>query len=228
VFESFFNVDLKVVIDRQLLVGTGPLPDWLRNLARGRGGPMVALDTYKDDLCLWRCIAVHRGARVHRSTKEARNLAQSFYKLETIPANFAKMSLDELDKVETHLNQGAAVSAWFGIRVYEPERREDGEVVWYLRRNANPKLTNILTIRIYQGHAFVIKDIAKVAKTYECGHCRQRFTQAGNLKWHFQTCSAGKTVIDCPGGKVEAQQTAFEKAMYPNSTTSRQALLWFE
>jgi len=155
-------------------------------------------------------------------------LAQSFYKLETIPANFAKMSLDELDKVETHLNQGTAVSAWFGIRVYEPERREDGEVVWYLIRNANPKLTNILTIGIYQGHAFVIKDIAKVAKTYECGHCRQRFTQAGNLKWHFQTCSAGKTVIDCPGGKVEAQQTAFEKAMYPNSTASRQALLWFE
>ncbi|XP_020614924.1 uncharacterized protein LOC110053075, partial [Orbicella faveolata] len=27
VFESFFNVDLKVVLDRQPLVGTGPLPD---------------------------------------------------------------------------------------------------------------------------------------------------------------------------------------------------------
>jgi len=171
VFESFFNADLKVVIDRQPLVGTGPLPDWLRNLAHSRA--MVALDTYYDNLCLWRCIAVHRGARPDRCTKEARSLAQSFYKLESIPANFAKTSLDELDKVEA-----TAVASWLGIRVYEPERLEDGEVVWHVRVNANPKLKNILTIGIYEGHAFLIKDITKLAKTYECTHCRQRFTQA--------------------------------------------------
>jgi len=62
-FVSFFNVDVKVVFDREPLLGTGSLPDWLRNLARGRGGPIVALDTYQDNLCLWRCIAVHRGAQ---------------------------------------------------------------------------------------------------------------------------------------------------------------------
>ena len=126
-FEAFFNVDLKVVLDRQPLVGTGPLPDWLRNLAHSR--PMVSLDVYNDNLCLWRCIAVHRGARTDRCTKEARNLAQSFYKLKTIPENFAKTSLDELEKVEAHLNEGSPVSSWLGIRVYEPERLEDGEVV---------------------------------------------------------------------------------------------------
>ena len=226
VFQSFFNVDLKVVIDRQPLVGTGPLPDWLRNLAHSRA--MVALHTFKDNLCLWRCIAVHREARVDRSTKQARSLAQSFYKLKAIPANFAKTSLDELDKVETHLNQGTAVSSWLGIRVYEPECLEHGEVVWHLRINANPKLKNILAIGIYEGHAFLIKDITKLAKTYECTHCHQRFTQACSLKRHFQTCSAGKTVIYCPGEKVEAPQTAFEKVMYPNSTASKQALLWLD
>ena len=57
VFESFFSVEVKVVLDRQPLVETGPLPDWLRNLAHSRS--MVALDTYQDNLCLWRCIAVH-------------------------------------------------------------------------------------------------------------------------------------------------------------------------
>ena len=60
-FEGFFNVEVKVVFDRAPLLGTGPLPDWLRNLAHGRA--MVALDTIQDNLCLWRCIAVHRGAR---------------------------------------------------------------------------------------------------------------------------------------------------------------------
>jgi len=66
VFENVFNVDLKVVLDRQPLVGTRPLPGWLRNLAHGRA--MAALDTYNDNLCLWWCIAVHRGARTDRCT----------------------------------------------------------------------------------------------------------------------------------------------------------------
>ena len=69
VFEGFFNDEVKVVLDRE----PGPLPDWLRNLARGRGGPMVALDTFQDNLCLWRCIAVHRGERPDRSTMFAQS-----------------------------------------------------------------------------------------------------------------------------------------------------------
>ena len=38
VFDSHFNVDVKVVLDRQPLMGTGPLPDWLRNLAHAARG----------------------------------------------------------------------------------------------------------------------------------------------------------------------------------------------
>jgi hypothetical protein len=110
VFESFFNVDVKVVLDRQPLLGADPLPDWLRNLARGRAGSMVALDTFNDNLCLWRCIAVHRGALPHRSTQTARELVKSFFKLTTAPNDWAKTSFDELDKVERHLNQGTPVS----------------------------------------------------------------------------------------------------------------------
>ena len=87
-FEGHFNVDVKVVLDRQPLMGTGPLPDWLRKLANtGRKQAMVALDTYRDNLCLWRCIAVHRGARPDRSTEAARSLAKSFFKLRNTPTD---------------------------------------------------------------------------------------------------------------------------------------------
>ena len=83
VFENHFNVDIETVLDRQPLLGTGPLPDWLRNLAHSRS--MLALDTYKDNLCLWRCIAVHRGARPDRSTTAPRELAKSFFNLIVTP-----------------------------------------------------------------------------------------------------------------------------------------------
>lgn len=36
VFVKFPNIVVKAVLDRQPLLGTGSLPDWLRNLARGR------------------------------------------------------------------------------------------------------------------------------------------------------------------------------------------------
>ena len=36
VFEAHYNVDVKVVLDRKPLLGTGPLPDWLRDLSHSR------------------------------------------------------------------------------------------------------------------------------------------------------------------------------------------------
>ena len=225
VFENHFNADVKVVLDRQPLLGTGPLPDWLRNLAHGRS--MLALDTYKDNLCLCRCIAVHRGVRSDRSTTAARELAKSFFKLKAAPNDTPKTSLDEFGKVERHLNQGAPFSDWFGIRVYEPEHTE-GELVWHLRRNPPAKLTNILTIGIYEVHAFLIKDISKLARTYACVHCRSRFTQVCSLQRHTERCSQGKTVIDCPAEKVEAPQTSFEKTFFPKNQASHESLRWLE
>jgi len=188
---------------------------------------MVTLDTYQDNLCLWRCIAIHRGARPDRSTTAARGLAKSFFKLRAAPNDNPKTSLDELDRVERHLNQGAAFSDWLGIRVYEPVCVE-GEVVWHLRRNLPAKLTNILTIGIYEGHAFVIKDISKLARTYACVHWRARFTRACSLQRHAERCAQGKTVIDCPAERLEVPQTAFEKAFFPKHTASPESLRWRE
>ena len=237
IFESHFNVDVKVVIDRQPLMGTGPLPDWLRKQANtGRKQAMVALDTYRDNLCLWRCIAVHKGARPDRSTEAARDLAKSFYKLEKMPNSWVgKTSLDELEKVEMHLNKGKPFSDWLGIRVYMPECIEDEfdmeapiEVVWHLTRNPAPQFKNIMTIGVFNEHAFLIKDITKLAKTYECIHCHARFTKACNLQRHAERCAQGKTVTHCPGEKVEAPQTAYQKAFYPKQKASKESIQWLE
>ena len=57
-YELTKSVYVKVILDRHpLFLGLGRLPDWLRN-KRG----VLSLDTYDDNLCLFRCIAVHQGA----------------------------------------------------------------------------------------------------------------------------------------------------------------------
>ena len=118
VFIKFSNIEVKAVIDRLPLLGTGPLPDWLRNLAHGR--KMVSLDTYSDNMCLWRCIAVYKGARIDRCTKLARQLARGFFKTDIVP----RTSLNELDKVEQYLNKEKQLREWIGIRAYVPVRQK--------------------------------------------------------------------------------------------------------
>ena len=182
---------------------------------------------------------MHNGARPDRSTEAARSLAKSFYKLERMPTNWVgKTSLDELDKVEMHLNKGKPFSEWIGIRIYTPvvanaEEMEfdlelKPEIVWHLMRNPAPQIKNVMTIGLYEEHAFYIKDITKLTKNYECNHCHARFTQSNNLQRHAERCAQGKTVIHCPGEKVEAPQTAYEKTFYPKHSTSPESIKWLE
>ena len=154
------------------MLGTGPLPDWLRNLAQSR--EMFSLDTFS----LWRCIAVYKGVRPDRCTQAANWIARGFFKSELVLRN----SVDELDKVEGYLNRGKQLFEWLGIRVYKPGRQENGDIHWHLGKNPSDKLKNIVTIGIYEGHAFLIKEINKLAKTYVCKNCQARFTQACAFK----------------------------------------------
>ena len=75
VFESTVFVDLKVILDRQpLQIVLGRLPDWLRNKRE-----VISLDTFNDNLCVFRCLAVHLGADKQYNIRRTRELAQSFF-----------------------------------------------------------------------------------------------------------------------------------------------------
>jgi len=224
--KAFHKVTVKIVLDRNTpLLGKGRLPAWLKNLAHGR--QMVTLDTYEDNYCLWRCIAVHQGARPDRCEREAKSLAAQFFSSPT-SNNVPKTALKDLDKVERFLNKGKPVTEWLGIRVYEPERQEDEQVNWVLVRKAPAKLKNSMTLGYYSEHAFLIKNIDKLASVFECKDCQQKFTQAVSLSRHGKTCGQGKTKVWCQEGKVEKPRTAYEKAFYPKSVVSKASILWLE
>ena len=101
VFQRHLFVDLKVILDRQpLQIGLGRLPDWLRNKQE-----VISLDTYSDNLCLFRCIAVHRGAHKRNNTRKSRELSQSFF------ATYRKLTAvtsQQFELVEKHFKQGIA------------------------------------------------------------------------------------------------------------------------
>ena len=128
--------------------------------------------------------------------------------------------------MEGYLNEGRPFQEWMGIRAYEPERQENGEIHWHLRRNPSDKLKNIMTIGIHEGHAFLIKDIAKLAKIYVCNDCRDHFTKACNLQRHTKTCIQGETKIKYPEQKIKKPLTKYEEAFNSFTKTSPQCHEW--
>lgn len=75
-FEDNLMVEKNIFEDSQapLHVGVGRLPELLRNKK-----DLLALDTYADELCIFRCLAVYRGAHRQFNTRQTRELAASFF-----------------------------------------------------------------------------------------------------------------------------------------------------
>ena len=58
-------------------MGCGPLLDWLRKKH------IYAMDTFDDNLCVWRCLAIYKHKDIKRGpefvTKAALDLAREYY-----------------------------------------------------------------------------------------------------------------------------------------------------
>ena len=82
-------------------MGCGPLPDWLR-----KKRCIFSIDTFDDNLCNWRCLAIYKRKDIQRGTEfvtmTTLNLAREYYgdnKLKqkdvrpTKPADYMAVSL---------------------------------------------------------------------------------------------------------------------------------------
>ena len=207
-------VYVKVILDRHpLFLGLGRLPDWLRN----KHG-VLSLDTYEDNLCLFRCIAVHQGATPRRNMRKTRELENSFFTQRPDLRN--RLTDKHLSLLEKHFKQG--------IAAYEVQPNGDF-ILTHVPANYDQVGIPLLNMGLYYGHAFLITDLKQVANTYTCGDCQARFTKACNLARHVaNNCSRGQTKINCPNNRIKAPSSAYERAFYPEQTCSFVAIKWLE
>ena len=77
----FTSVSTKIILSNEPLLGCGPLPKWLADKKC-----IYAIDKIRDNLCLWRCLAIHqRIVKGKKRPEEDTNrdtlkLARDFYK----------------------------------------------------------------------------------------------------------------------------------------------------
>ena len=196
-----------------LFLGLGRLPDWLRN----KHG-VLSLDTYEDNLCLFRCIAVHQGAHIRYNMRKTRELEKSFFTQRPDLRN--RLTDKHLCLLEKHFKQG--------IAAYEVQPNGDF-ILTHVPANYDQVGIPLLNMGLYYGHAFLITDLKQVANTYTCGDCQARFTKACNLARHVaNNCSRGQTKINCPNNQIKSPASTYERAFYPKQTCSFIAIKWLE
>ena len=207
-------VYVKVILDRHpLFLGLGRLPDWLRN----KHG-VLSLDTYDDNLCLFRCIAVHWGAHVRDNMRKTRELEKSFFTQR--PGLRNRLTDNHLSLLEKHFKQG--------IAAYAVQPNGDF-ILTHVPANYAQVGRPLLNMGLYDGHAFLIKDLKQVAGTYTCGDCQARFDRSDHLARHVaNNCSRGQTKINCPNNRIKAPASSYERAFYPEQTCSFVAIKWLE
>ena len=93
-----------LISSNEPLMGCGLLPEWLR-----KKRCINALDTFDDNLCVWRCLALYKQKDVkrgaERSTKEALNLAREFYSDNKLKRKDVRATkLVDFEGIAKHLN----------------------------------------------------------------------------------------------------------------------------
>ena len=239
----FTSVSTKIILSNEPLLGCGPLPKWLADKKC-----IYAIDKIDDNLCLWRCLAIHQ--RIMKGKKrpeedtnrDALKLAGDFYK---------NPNLKREDVKPTRLVDFENIAKQFkvNIRLFEPAKER--KTVWKLVFGKNQFRKNLPCVDIglfvyedrdreqseaenknpREGHCFFIKDIELLAKLWECAGCQQRFNKHVNYNRHVTggTCDGGKTKLICPGGKFERIMNSSEIVFYGGCTNfSYAACQWIE
>ena len=239
----FTSVSTKIILSNEPLLGCGPLPKWLADKKC-----IYAIDKIRDNLCFWRCLAIHQ--RIMKGKKrpeedtnrEALKLARDFYK---------NQNLKREDVKPTRLVDFENIAKQFKVNIRLFELAEESKTVWKLGFGKNQFKKNMPCVDIglfvygdydededeednenpRRGHCFFIKDIELLAKLWECAGCKQRFNRHDNYNRHVTggTCGGGKTKLICPGTKFRRIMNSSEKVFYGENTNfSYAACQWIE
>ena len=187
--------DFKLIASNESLMGCGLLPEWLR-----KERCINALDTFDDNLCVWRCLALYKRKDVkrgaERSTKEALNLAREFYSDNKLKRKDMRATrLEDFEGIAKHFN--------VNIMLYESEKEsgEDAGKIWRVVYGKTQYKDTLPTINmgLFKGHCFYINKIDVLCQNWECKGCKQIFKKSCNLTRHLKEdrCKGGKTKIIC-------------------------------
>ena len=172
------------------------LPDYVKNNKAivGLEKDCYRKTTYNDNLCLFRCLALHLG-------REAAALYAEY--TDTPVHDFAGVTLDDLSKIEATFD--------VNVCVYKLDEITDGKTTAELVRRSPCQYIETMYLNLYEAHFSYIKDIRMYSHSYKCSKCEQALWKSPyHLHRHERTCTEGiKRVYK--GGVYRPPSSIFER-----------------
>ena len=158
---------------------------------------VITLNNFDDNLCFFRCLAVHQGSRPDKATKAARKLFESYYKHRKFDDYAGLDMINEVPNIEKHFNVNLNIYTY-----------HDDDTVTTCRRPL--KTTNIINLCVYNNQFCYIKKMDVFTSSFKCRQCDKIFKTGRQIFRHEQTCKVG-VQFQYPGGFYQNRQTVFEK-----------------
>ena len=156
---------------------------------------------YEDNLCFYRCVALHFGASTHTlQTATKQMFAKCTGKVKT--SDFPGVKLDELPAIEDKLE--------INIMVYKLINNDDQDNIVHLVQRSQMKYKSTMYLNLFDRHFSYIKDMKLYSNSYQCRTCDKLWPNAYLLQRHEQTCD-DRTKYQYPGGVYHPAATVFEK-----------------
>ena len=150
--------------------------------------------TYNDNLCLFRCLALHLG----------REVAALYAEYTNTPVHaFVGVTLDDLHKVESKFETN--------VVVYQLVEIANGKTMAELVRRSTGHYTETMYVNLHETHYSYIRDINMYCHSWRCRNCEQAlWKNPKDLHRHERTCTEGiKRVYK--GGVYHPPQSVFER-----------------
>ena len=171
------------------------LPDYVKN-----NKAIIGLEkdhysaVYRDNLCLFRCLALHLG----------REAAALYAEYTNTPVHaFVGVTLDDLHKVESKFETN--------VVVYQLVEIANGKTMAELVRRSTGHYTETMYVNLHETHYSYIRDINMYCHSWRCRNCEQALWKCPyDLHRHERTCTEGiKRVYK--GGVYRPPSSVFER-----------------
>ena len=158
------------------------------------GGRIRGVLLYNDNLCLFRCLALHLG----------REVAALYAEYANTPVHaFVGVTLDDLHKVESKFETN--------VVVYQLVEIANGKTMAELVRRSTGHYTETMYVNLHETPYSYIRDINMYCHSWRCRNCEQALWKCPyDLHRHELTCEAGVNRI-YKGGVYRPPSSVFER-----------------
>lgn len=179
-------------------LGQGQLPGYLLN--KYSIYPLVknqqTSEVYDDNLCAFRCLALHQGYDIKSLENPAKQLFRQW--CQEPWQTFEGLSFEDFPEFETRYR--------VNVEVYSLDEEGFARSIYKSMR----KQESTMYLNMYENHLSFIKDFAMYAQKYRCKTCDRHFDHAGHLHRHQKVCSS-QTKYVYPGGFHKPRHSIFDR-----------------